>query len=82
MFRDNYGKQKYEKCMYTIFKTRKKCIMQEKSLFVLNIITVIFGTVNNILAILLPKYLLATLNYSDLKLFVLYLAVFLGVRFW
>lgn len=62
-------------------RLEKKCIMQEKSLFVLNIITVIFGTVNNILAILLPKYLLAALNYSDLKLFVLYLAVFLGVRF-
>lgn len=74
--------EKSKKNFLTRFLTLlKKCILQEPALFILELIVVILETINNILTILFPKYILRSLNESNLELFVFFLFFFLGIRF-
>ena len=66
--------------LFRFIALTSKCINQEPSLFILNILSIFLETVNNTILILLPKYLLNALSNSNLKQFVIYLLVFIGMR--
>lgn len=67
--------------MMRFFTLEKKCFLHEPILFFLEVIVVVVGTINIAISIILPKYLLNSLNAYNMELFLFYLLSFFGIRF-